>query len=308
MPVGFKNRTDGNVQVAVDAVRAASVPHAFAGIDPKGTPAILYTRGNADCHVILRGGKGEPNFDAAHVSGALELLGAAGLPQRVMIDLSHDNSGKDPERQPHVAAEVGRQIASGNRAIVGVMLESFLVAGRQDLGSGAPLTYGQSITDGCLDWETTVHVLDGLAARKLRAGTELGRMLDPIADKILVAVALMMLVASGVVSGLALIPALVILAREILVSGLREFLATAAVSVPVTRVAKMKTVLQMIAIGAMILGPIVDKILPGALYFAHVLLWVAAALTVYTGFVYLRAGLAHVRTDPAPPRRAREVA
>jgi len=151
-------------------------------------------------------------------------------------------------------------------------------------------------------------VLDGLAARKLRAGTELGRMLDPIADKILVAVALMMLVASGVVSGLALIPALVILAREILVSGLREFLATAAVSVPVTRVAKMKTVLQMIAIGAMILGPIVDKILPGALYFAHVLLWVAAALTVYTGFVYLRAGLAHVRTDPAPSRRAREVA
>jgi len=163
MPVGFKNRTDGNVQVAVDAVRAASVPHAFAGIDPKGTPAILYTRGNADCHVILRGGKGEPNFDAAHVSGALELLGAAGLPQRVMIDLSHDNSGKDPERQPHVAAEVGRQIASGNRAIVGVMLESFLVAGRQDLRPGAELRYGQSITDGCVDWGTTVAVLRGLA-------------------------------------------------------------------------------------------------------------------------------------------------
>jgi cardiolipin synthase len=151
-------------------------------------------------------------------------------------------------------------------------------------------------------------VLDGLAARKLRASSELGRMLDPIADKILVAVALMMLVASGVVSGLALVPALVILAREILVSGLREFLATAAVSVPVTRVAKMKTVLQMIAIGAMILGPIVDKIVPGALYFAHVLLWVAAALTVYTGFVYLRAGLAHVRTDPVPRARTREVA
>jgi cardiolipin synthase (CMP-forming) len=151
-------------------------------------------------------------------------------------------------------------------------------------------------------------VLDGLAARKLRASSELGRMLDPIADKILVAVALMMLVASGGVSGLALVPALVILAREILVSGLREFLATAAVSVPVTRVAKMKTVLQMIAIGAMILGPIVDKIVPGALYFAHVLLWIAAALTVYTGFVYLRAGLAHVRTDPAPRARARKVA
>jgi len=150
-------------------------------------------------------------------------------------------------------------------------------------------------------------VLDGLAARKLRASSELGRMLDPIADKILVAVALMMLVASGVVSGLALVPALVILAREILVSGLREFLASAAVSVPVTRVAKMKTVLQMVAIGAMILGPIVDKIVPGAIYFARVLLWIAAALTVYTGVVYLRAGLAHVRTEPVPRTRAREV-
>jgi cardiolipin synthase (CMP-forming) len=150
-------------------------------------------------------------------------------------------------------------------------------------------------------------VLDGLAARKLRASSELGRMLDPIADKILVAVALTMLVAKHVVEGSALIPALVILAREILVSGLREFLATAAVSVPVTRVAKMKTVLQMIAIGAMILGPIVDKIVPGTLAFADVLLWVAATLTVYTGFIYLRAGLAHVR-EPAPQRRARDIA
>jgi 3-deoxy-7-phosphoheptulonate synthase len=163
MPVGFKNRTDGNIQVAVDAVRAAAVPHVFAGIDPKGTPAILYTRGNADCHVILRGGRDAPNFDAAHVSGALELLGAAGLPKRVMVDLSHDNSGKDPERQPHVAAEIGRQIAQGNGAIVGVMLESFLVAGRQDLRPGVELRYGQSITDGCIDWEETVCVLKGLA-------------------------------------------------------------------------------------------------------------------------------------------------
>ena len=126
MPVGFKNRTDGNVQVAVDAVRAAAAPHAFAGIDPSGTPAVLYTRGNTDCHIILRGGKGEPNYDAAHVAAALELLDAAGLPRRVMIDVSHDNSGKDPDRQPHVAAEVGRQIAHGDEAIVGVMLESFL--------------------------------------------------------------------------------------------------------------------------------------------------------------------------------------
>ncbi len=163
MPVGFKNRTDGNVQVAVDAVRAAAEPHAFAGIDPSGTPAILYTRGNGDCHVILRGGKGDPNYGEAGVAAALELLDAAGLPRRLMIDLSHDNSGKDPERQPAVAADVGRQIASGNDAIVGVMLESFLRAGRQDLQPGVELCYGQSITDGCIGWETTVEVLEGLA-------------------------------------------------------------------------------------------------------------------------------------------------
>src|ERR1700677_2909751 len=114
MPVGFKNRTDGNVQVAVDAVRAAAAPHAFAGIDPNGSPAILYTRGNSDCHIILRGGKGEPNYEASSVATALGLLDRADLPSRVMIDLSHDNSGKDPERQPHVAADVGGQIASGN--------------------------------------------------------------------------------------------------------------------------------------------------------------------------------------------------
>ena len=163
MPVGFKNRTDGNVQVAVDAVRAAAESHSFAGIDPNGTPAILYTRGNADCHVILRGGKGQPNYEAPSVAAALELLDGAGLPARVMIDLSHDNSGKEPERQPHVAADVGRQVGSGNEAIVGVMLESFLVAGRQDLRPGAELRYGQSITDGCVGWETTVEVLEQLA-------------------------------------------------------------------------------------------------------------------------------------------------
>jgi cardiolipin synthase len=150
-------------------------------------------------------------------------------------------------------------------------------------------------------------VLDGLAARKLRASSEFGRMLDPIADKVLVAVALMMLVARGI-PGMELIPALVILAREILVSGLREFLATVAVSVPVTRVAKMKTVLQMIAIGAMILGPVADKIVPGALGFAYALLWIAATLTVYTGYAYFRAGLAYAHPDrpasDAPPGRS----
>ncbi len=163
MPVGFKNRTDGNVQVAVDAVRAAGVSHAFAGIDVNGTPAILYTRGNADCHVILRGGMHGPNYGAESTAAAIELLRAAGLPERVMIDLSHDNSGKDPERQPAVAAAVAGQVSDGDRAIVGVMLESFLVAGRQHLGGPGGLTYGQSITDGCIGWDTTVEVLDGLA-------------------------------------------------------------------------------------------------------------------------------------------------
>jgi 3-deoxy-7-phosphoheptulonate synthase len=165
MPVGFKNRTDGNVQVAVDAVRAASASHAFAGIDVSGTPAILYTTGNQDCHIILRGGNGAPNYGAEPVAQALELLRDSSLPERVMIDLSHDNSGKDPALQPAVAAALAGQIAAGNRAIIGVMIESFLVAGRQDLGSdpARPLIYGQSITDGCIGWDTTVEVLDGLA-------------------------------------------------------------------------------------------------------------------------------------------------
>jgi 3-deoxy-7-phosphoheptulonate synthase len=165
MPVGFKNRTDGNVQVAVDAVRAAAVQHAFTGIDMSGTPAIVYTHGNRDCHVILRGGSDGPNYDAASVAQTTELLRRANLPERVMIDLSHANSGKDAARQLVVAADVGEQISSGNRSIVGVMLESFLVFGRQELGVGGTrsLTYGQSITDACLDWERTVEVLEGLA-------------------------------------------------------------------------------------------------------------------------------------------------
>ena len=163
MPVGFKNRTDGNVQVAVDAVRAAAVPHAFAGVDSDGTPAILYTRGNRDCHIILRGGKRAPNYAPEAVAGSLAMLCAAGLPERAMIDCSHDNSGKDHERQRDVAADVARQLASGSRAIVGAMLESFLVAGRQEPGGGE-LVYGQSVTDACLGWEDTVALLDELAA------------------------------------------------------------------------------------------------------------------------------------------------
>jgi 3-deoxy-7-phosphoheptulonate synthase len=164
MPVGFKNRTDGNVQVAVDAVRAAAAPHAFTGVDSTGTPAIQHTTGNPDGHIILRGGHGAQNYGAEEVAGALARLDAAGLPQRVVIDASHDNSGKDPDRQPVAAADVGEQVAGGNDALVGVMLESFLVAGNQALDSGAELTYGQSITDACMDWDSTVGVLDGLAA------------------------------------------------------------------------------------------------------------------------------------------------
>ena len=163
MPIGFKNRTDGDVQVAVDAVRAAAVSHAFAGIDDNGAPAILYTSGNPDGHVILRGGKGNPNYGPEGVGAALEKLRAAGLPERVVVDASHDNSRKDPALQVDAARSIGEQVAGGSDAIVGVMLESFLVEGRQDLGDGSDLTYGQSITDACMAWDTTVSVLEDLA-------------------------------------------------------------------------------------------------------------------------------------------------
>jgi 3-deoxy-7-phosphoheptulonate synthase len=162
MPVGFKNGTDGNVQVAVDACRAAAAPHAFAGVDVTGTPAILHTSGNEDCHVILRGGRGAPNYAPDSIAAALARLRAAGLPERLLVDCSHDNSGKDHTRQPSVAAAVAAQVAAGNRAINGVMLESFLVEGRQDLGE--ELIYGRSITDECMSWETTTGVLGELAA------------------------------------------------------------------------------------------------------------------------------------------------
>jgi 3-deoxy-7-phosphoheptulonate synthase len=172
MPIGFKNRTDGDVQVAVDAVRAASVPHAFAGIDDNGAPAIHHTSGNPDGHVILRGGKAGPNFAAEDVDAALGRIRAAGLRERLVIDASHDNSRKDPDRQAAAAAEIADQVGAGAGAIVGVMLESFLVAGRQELGAEADLSYGQSITDACMDWDGTVEVLGRLAAavRARRAG------------------------------------------------------------------------------------------------------------------------------------------
>ncbi len=162
-PVGFKNGTDGGIQVAADAIVAAGAPHAFIGMTKMGMAAIFETRGNADCHVILRGGK-VPNADAAGVSAACELLRKAGLPERLMIDVSHGNSRKQYVLQVPVAADVAAQVASGDRRIVGVMIESHLHEGRQDLVPGQPLRPGVSITDACLGFEQTVPVLQGLAA------------------------------------------------------------------------------------------------------------------------------------------------
>jgi 3-deoxy-7-phosphoheptulonate synthase len=164
MPVGFKNGTDGDVQVAVDACRAAAAGHTFFGVTPVGAAAVVTTAGNSDTHVILRGGRSGPNYEASHVAKALDLIEGAGLPRRVMVDASHGNSGKDHRRQPAVAASIAEQVAAGERGLTGVMLESFLRAGRQEPGPPATLTYGQSVTDACLDFETTAAVLDGLAA------------------------------------------------------------------------------------------------------------------------------------------------
>ncbi len=163
MPVGFKNGTGGGVQMAIDALPAAASPHSFMGVTEQGLAAIVTTRGNPNCHVVLRGGRGGPNYDADNVQRALESLRATGLPARVLIDVSHDNSGKDYRRQPLVAGEVGAQVARGERGIIGVMMESFLVEGRQELTDPSRLVYGQSITDSCMGWETTVEVLHELA-------------------------------------------------------------------------------------------------------------------------------------------------
>ncbi|WP_018954264.1 3-deoxy-7-phosphoheptulonate synthase AroG [Thioalkalivibrio sulfidiphilus] len=162
-PVGFKNSTDGSLQVAIDAIRSASRPHHFLSVTKAGHSAIFSTAGNNDCHIILRGGR-EPNYDAKSVNQAAEQLKAAGLPPKLMIDCSHANSRKDPSRQVEVARVVGEQLAAGDRRIMGVMLESHLVGGRQDAEDGRELTYGQSITDACMGWEDSEQVLEGLAA------------------------------------------------------------------------------------------------------------------------------------------------
>ena len=161
-PVGFKNGTSGDVQIAIDAVKAASQPHHFLAVTKDGRSAIAATTGNADAHVVLRGGA-SPNYDAASLAAAAAQMAAQGLAQRLMVDVSHANSGKQPERQPGVADDVARQIEAGERRIFGLMVESNLLAGRQDLTLGAPLVYGRSITDGCIDWETSVWVLERLA-------------------------------------------------------------------------------------------------------------------------------------------------
>jgi 3-deoxy-7-phosphoheptulonate synthase len=163
MPVGFKNGTRGGIQVAIDAVQAARNPHAFLSVTKQGLSAIVATRGNTACHLILRGGSDGPNYDRAHVGEAAEALAGAGLTGRLMIDCSHGNSRKDPARQPIVAGDIAEQIEEGSPFVAGVMLESHLVGGRQDCEDPSRLVYGQSITDACIGWDETVPVLERLA-------------------------------------------------------------------------------------------------------------------------------------------------
>jgi 3-deoxy-7-phosphoheptulonate synthase len=162
-PVGFKNGTDGNVKIAVDAVQAASQAHHFLAVTKQGRSAIATTAGNTDCHVILRGGKA-PNYDAASVEAAWKIIATSGQSTCLMIDASHGNSSKKYENQPIVVDAIAQQLEAGDRRIGGVMVESHLVAGRQDQVPGQPLRYGQSITDACIDWTTSIGVLDRLAA------------------------------------------------------------------------------------------------------------------------------------------------
>jgi 3-deoxy-7-phosphoheptulonate synthase len=173
VPVGFKNGTDGNIQIAIDAIQAASHPHQFLSVTKQGLSAIVATRGNPDCHLILRGSNGEPNYEAASVARAIAALEKAKLPPRLMVDCSHGNSRKDPARQPAVAHDIAGQLRAGGRQVAGVMIESHLVGGRQDRKEGSKLTYGQSITDACLAWSDTVPVLrelaDAVRARRARA-------------------------------------------------------------------------------------------------------------------------------------------
>jgi len=170
MPVGFKNGTRGTVKIAVEAVNAARNPHHFLSVTKQGLSAIVATKGNLDCHVILRGGTGKPNYSPEQIAETVKMLEDAGLEGRVMVDCSHANSGKDHEKQAAVALAVGEQVAKGSTGVFGLMLESFLLSGRQDTVPGVELAYGQSITDACMSWDATVPVIEMLAdsARKRR--------------------------------------------------------------------------------------------------------------------------------------------
>ena len=163
-PIGFKNGTDGGVQMAADALVACRAPHAFMGMTKMGQAAVFETTGNGDCHIILRGGTRGPNYSAADIEAACGILRKAGVSERVMVDCSHANSAKDYRRQVEVARELAQQLQAGERRILGVMIESHLEAGRQDLKSGVPLAPGVSITDGCIGWTQTEEVLRALAA------------------------------------------------------------------------------------------------------------------------------------------------
>jgi 3-deoxy-7-phosphoheptulonate synthase len=174
MPVGFKNGTAGSVQLAIDAIRSAAHPHHFLSVTKQGVAAIVSTRGNDDCHLILRGGTSGPNYDAASIARTVEAMEKSGVAPRIVVDCSHANSDKQHARQPDVARAVAEQVAAGDRSIVGVMLESFLVEGRQDTKPGQPLVFGQSITDACISWDQTVPVLRDLAAA-VRERRKLGR-------------------------------------------------------------------------------------------------------------------------------------
>lgn len=164
MPVGFKNGTDGGLSIAIHAMQAAQAAHSFLGIDERGQVAVIRTRGNPHCHAVLRGGRSGPNYDSAHVTDAITQLRAAKVCDRVLVDCSHANSGKDPNHQPHVVDDLCAQLKRGERGLLGVMMESHLVAGRQDLGaSPESLRFGQSITDACIDFEATERALTRLA-------------------------------------------------------------------------------------------------------------------------------------------------
>jgi len=162
-PVGFKNATDGGFKIAIDAINAAMSPHHFLSVTKEGRTAIFSSRGNEDAHIILRGGNNRPNYDEVSVEQVAEGLSEAGLRPNIMIDFSHANCSKKYERQMHVAEDVAGQIAGGDKRIIGAMVESHLVAGRQDVEDGKPLTFGQSITDACLGWDDSVNLLNQLA-------------------------------------------------------------------------------------------------------------------------------------------------